>query len=179
MKTNLVKTSIMLALLALMLASCKATINDYQATTKPDFEMSEYFNGELRAYGIVQNRSGKVIRRFSADLTGSWESGSGTLDETFVYDDGETQQRIWNLEKLSSAQYKGVANDVVGTAYGNSNGFAFNWHYTLLITVDGKEWAVNLNDWIYQLDEKRIINRTVMKKWGIKVGEITLFIEKI
>ena len=37
----------------------------------------------------------------------------------------------------------------------------------------------HLNDWIYQLDESRLINQTEMTKWGFKVGQITLVIEKI
>jgi len=36
-----------------------------------------------------------------------------------------------------------------------------------------------LNDWIYQLDESRLINQTEMTKWGFNVGQITLIIEKL
>jgi len=178
MRIHNVKKYTLLIFCAVIMAGCKSTLVDYQGT-EPTFEMKEFFDGELRAYGMVQSRSGKVIRRFNATLSGSWSGNAGVLDEHFVYDDGETQQRIWRLQKLPNGQYQGFANDVAGTAYGDSRGFAFNWHYTLLIEVQGKEWAIDLNDWIYQLDKKRIINRTVMKKWGFKVGEITLFIEKI
>jgi len=178
MRNHFIKKVTLLIFYTTLLAGCKATIVDYQGT-QPAFEMNEFFDGELRAYGMVQSRSGKVIRRFNATLSGSWNGDAGVLDEHFVYDDGETQQRIWNLQKLPNGQYQGFANDVAGAAYGNSRGFAFNWHYTLLIEVQGKAWKIDLNDWIYLLDKKRIINRTVMKKWGFKVGEITLFIEKI
>ena len=70
------------------------------------------------------------------------------------------------------------ADDVIGTATGQAHGFAFNWHYTLAVKVDGEIWNIDLNDWIYQLNETRLINRTEMTKWGFKVGEITLIIEK-
>jgi len=67
----------------------------------------------------------------------------------------------------------------VGEATGVSQGFAFNWRYTLAIEVDGTTWDIDLNDWIYQLDESRLINQTEMTKWGFNVGQITLVIEKI
>ena len=164
--------------LGLLLVGCSTTISDYRSTT-PAFDMKTFFDGKLAAYGMVQNRDGKVIRRFRADLVGSWEGNNGLLEEDFFYDDGETQRRVWSLVKHGDNQYSGVASDSVGKATGESQGFAFNWRYTLAIEVDGTTWDIDLNDWIYQLDESRLINQTEMTKWGFNVGQITLVIEKI
>jgi|TARA_B110001469_G_scaffold88654_1_gene84121 hypothetical protein len=164
--------------LGVLLAGCSAKISDYQSTS-PEFDMKTFFDGKLEAYGMVQDREGKVIRRFRADLIGSWEGNNGLLEEDFFYDDGETQRRVWSLVKHGDNRYSGVASDSVGEATGQSQGFAFNWQYTLAIEVDGKTWDIQLNDWIYQLDETRLINQTEMTKWGFKVGQITLVIEKI
>ncbi|MBT4443116.1 MAG: DUF3833 domain-containing protein [Oceanospirillaceae bacterium] len=161
-----------------LLVGCSANISDYQSTT-PAFNMKTFFDGKLAAYGMVQNRDGKVIRRFRADLIGSWEGNKGLLEEDFFYDDGETQRRVWNLMKHGDNNYSGVASDTVGEATGQSQGFAFNWRYTLAIDVDGTTWDIDLNDWIYQLDESRLINQTEMTKWGFNVGQITLIIEKL
>jgi len=164
--------------LGILLACCSAKISDYQSTS-PEFDMKTFFDGKLEAYGMVQDREGKVIRRFRADLIGSWEGNNGLLEEDFFYDDGETQRRVWSLVKHGDNRYSGVASDSVGEATGQSQGFAFNWKYTLAIEVDGETWDIQLNDWIYQLDETRLINQTEMTKWGFKVGQITLVIEKI
>ncbi len=169
---------ILLCGVAIMLHGCGSVPADYEATT-PEFDMAHFFDGKLKAYGIVQNRSGKVIRRFEADLIGTWQANEGRLEEDFVYDDKQTQRRVWLLNKHPNNRYSGTAGDVVGEATGESRGFAFNWHYTLAIEVDGKVWDVNLDDWMYQINESRIMNRTIMTKWGFKVGEITLIIEKI
>ena len=163
---------------AFLLVGCSAKISDYQSTS-PEFDMKTFFDGKLEAYGMVQDRDGKVIRRFRADLIGSWEGNTGLLEEDFFYDDGETQRRVWSLVKHGDNRYSGVASDSVGEATGESQGFAFNWQYTLAIEVDGKVWDIKLNDWIYQLDESRLINQTEMTKWGFNVGQITLVIEKI
>jgi hypothetical protein len=164
--------------LSLLLIGCNAKISDYKTTT-PEFDMKTFFEGKLVAYGMVQDRSGKVTRRFHANLIGSWQENKGLLEEDFFYDDGETQRRVWSLTKHDENHYSGTASDVIGEATGQSQGFAFNWHYTLAIEVDGTTWNIALNDWIYQLDESRLINHTEMTKWGFNVGHITLIIEKI
>ena len=75
-------------LLIPLLMSCTSNITQYSQTT-PQFDMATFFNGELSAYGMVQDRSGKVIRRFEAELLGTWNDERGILEEDFLYDDGE------------------------------------------------------------------------------------------
>lgn len=164
-------------LISVTLMSCASNIKDYE-DTRPSFKLEQFFEGELFAYGIIQDRSGKVRRRFTADLEGRWEGNEGILEEYFSYDDGEQQTRIWYLEKTEEGKYIGSADDVVKPAKGETSGFAFNWHYTLAVDIDGKEWTFKLNDWLYLIDDKRLINRATMRKFGLKVGEITLVIEK-
>jgi hypothetical protein len=176
--TRYLSRALIAASLGLLMVGCSTNINEYADTT-PEFDMKTFFNGNLIAYGMVQNRQGKVIRRFHADLVGSWEGNKGLLEEDFYYDDGETQRRVWNLEKHGTNKYTGMASDAVGEAAGESNGFAFNWKYTLAIEVDGTTWDIDLNDWIYQIDDSRLINLTQMTKWGFNVGQIALVIEKV
>ncbi|MDP6969432.1 MAG: DUF3833 domain-containing protein [Gammaproteobacteria bacterium] len=175
---NYIYRFVILVVMCTLLYSCGTVPGDYKSTT-PEFDMALFFNGKLKAYGMVQDRSGKVIRRFHADLTGTWQGDKGRLEEDFWYDDGATQKRVWNLTKHPDNHYSGTADDVVGVATGHSQGFAFNWHYTLTIDVNDTAWDISLDDWMYQLNESRIINRTSMTKWGFKVGEITLIIEKL
>lgn len=167
-----------LILSTVFLMSCNTSLKQYE-DSRPAFKLEEFFNGPLRAYGMVQNRSGDVLRRFTVEMTGEWEGNKGTLYEMFYYDDGEQQERIWYLEKLGPNHYGGNASDVVKPANGYTEGFAFNWKYTLAIPVDGKVWDIDFDDWMYLLDDQRLINRAVMKKFGLRVGEVTLWIEKL
>jgi hypothetical protein len=162
---------------SLLLASCSTTMKNYDDTT-PHFDMQQFFDGKLTAYGMVQNRQGEVLRRFRVDMIGSWEDNKGKLDEQFYYHDGEQQQRIWYIQKTDDGRYIGNADDVVMPASGESNGFALNWQYSLMIEVDGENWKIDFNDWMYLIDEYRLINRAKMTKWGFMVGEVTLWIEK-
>ncbi|GAA3719344.1 DUF3833 domain-containing protein [Oceanisphaera sediminis] len=161
----------------LLLMSCSSNIHDY-ADTQPAFELDSFFNGELVAHGMVQDRSGRVLRRFSVEMIGRWDGNKGVLEEDFVYEDGEQQRRVWRLEKGPDGQYSGTADDVVVPATGQTQGFALNWRYTLAVPVDGKIWNIDFNDWMYLLDENRVLNRAEMTKWGFKVGEVTLWIER-
>ena len=48
---------------------------------KPRLIIEEYLSGNVKAWGILQNRSGKVTRQFSADLNGNWYGKQLILDE--------------------------------------------------------------------------------------------------
>ena len=43
---------------------------------EPRLIIEEYLSGNVKAWGVLQNRSGKVTRQFSADLNGfmGWET---------------------------------------------------------------------------------------------------------
>lgn len=172
------KIMLILSLLVILIGSgCATKISSYE-NTGPDMALEEFFQGELFAYGIVQNRFGKVQKRFTVEMTATWQDDVGILEEDFYYADGSTDRRVWRLVKEADNQYTGTAADVSVDAVGQTSGFAFQWTYVLDVPIDGKTWQFKLNDWMYLVDEKRLINRAKMKKWGVVVGEVTLVIEK-
>jgi hypothetical protein len=57
-------------------------------------------------------------------------------------------------------------------------GNALNWAYTLRLTVDGRTWDVQFDDWMFLMDERVMLNRAVMSKFGIRLGEVTLAFHK-
>lgn len=164
-------------MLMLQLVGCSADLDDYRGA-EPRFDIKTYFDGNVTAWGMVQDYSSKVTRRFCVDLQGSWEGNKGLLAEQFYFDDGEVSFRNWQLTKLNNGEYEGSAEDVVGIAKGRQQGFAFQWQYNLTVAINGTEYEFFLDDWMYQLDEHRVFNRTEMKKLGVAVAEITLFFDK-
>ena len=145
---------------------------------KPRLIIEEYLSGNVKAWGILQNRSGKVTRQFSADLNGNWDGKQLILDEKFVWNDGEIQKRQWKINKIDNHNYEGTAGDVVGTAKGYSYGPAFKFEYVLLVPVKGREMKITFDDWIFMQDERVAINRATMTKFGIKVAELTVMFFK-
>jgi hypothetical protein len=141
-------------------------------------DLKTYFNGELVAHGIFTDRGGKVARRFTVRMTGSWNGKQGTLDERFSYSDGKTERRVWRLTDEGDGRWTGRADDVVGVAEGRSAGNALNWKYTLALPVDGKVYEVQFDDWMYLMDDKVMLNKAQMSKFGFHLGEVTLSFTK-
>ncbi len=160
-----------------ILTGCSASIDDYAGTT-PELKLEEFFNGPLTAHGVVQSRSGEVTGRFTATMVGTWDGNEGVLDEDFFWDDGREEKRIWYLTKTGPNTYEGTAGDVDGTAVGTTSGLALNWVYQLQVEAGGRELKVTLDDWMYLIDEDRMINRTRMTYFGFHVGDITIYIER-
>lgn len=164
-------------LLFILITSCSSELSDYQETD-PKFDIKNYFTGEFIAFGMVQDYSNQVTRRFCVELNGTWNNNQGELAEVFYFDDGEVSYRTWQLTKQLNDEYTGSAEDVVGIAKGKQSGFAFHWQYQLLVPIEEEQYSFDMDDWMYQIDEYRVFNRTTMNKLGIKVADITLFFDK-
>ena len=109
----------------------------------PRLIIEDYLSGNVKAWGILQNRSGKVTRQFSAELNGKWDGKQLILDEKFNWSDGEVQTRQWQITKIDEHNYEGTAGDVVGKARGYSYGPAFKFEYVLLVPVKGREMKID------------------------------------
>ncbi|MEM7329315.1 MAG: DUF3833 domain-containing protein [Pseudomonadota bacterium] len=140
--------------------------------------LEDYFLGETTAYGVFEDRFGKVRRSFKVDITGTLENGVLTLDERFVYDDGERDTRVWNIEILGDGAYRGTAGDVPGLAEGRVIGNAFNWKYKVDLKVGDSTWNVGFDDWMYLLEDNVLLNRAYVTRFGIRIGEVTIAFQK-
>lgn len=176
MKTYVSK--VFLVLFTLVLCACKSVeLQDY-TDTRTAFDLPKYFEGNTQAWGLVQDYSGKVTRRFHVRMEGKkTPNGQLVLDEYFTYDDGEKQFRQWTI-KANEEGYLGAASDIVGVAKGAEQGFAVRWQYQMDLTVDGEVYRVSFDDWMYKIDDKHAFNKADIKKWGVTVGQVTLFFQK-
>ncbi|MGS0676982.1 DUF3833 domain-containing protein [Shewanella sp. 0m-4] len=175
---SLLQALLLVTYFALLSGCSSSDINDYQGTT-PRLDLKTFFDGELVAHGTVQDFSGKVTRRFSVKMLASWQGDKGEIKEWFIYDDGEKQLRIWNITDLGEGKYTGTANDILGAAQGQAVGMALQWQYEMLLPVDGSEYQVSFDDWMFLIDDNTIINRSDINKFGVTVAEVTLVISKL
>ena len=173
--------SISLIIVLYLITSCSdnSTMKPEDFKNKePRLIIEEYLSGNVKAWGVLQNRFGKVTRQFSADLNGSWNGKQLILKEKFNWNDGEIQNREWIINKIDENNYEGTAGDVVGKAIGYSYGSVFKFEYVLLVPVKGKEMKITFDDWIFKQDERVAINKATMTKFGIKVAELTVVFVK-
>lgn len=163
----------------LVLAGCtgKPALEDEKLSTR-NLNLEEFFEGRTVAYGQFQDIFGTVRRRFEVEINGTWDGETLTLVEDFLYEDGSTEQRVWTLVKTGAETWRGTAPGVIGEAFGEERGDAFNWRYTIDLPVPDGTLRVTFDDWMWLLTEDRLLNRAYMKRFGVDIGEVIITFEK-
>ena len=162
------------------LSGCTVMKPDDFANNNPKLILEEYFVGKTRAWGIFEDRFGKVKRQFVVDIEGTWDGTILTLNENFLYSDGEKSFRQWRISKSKDGVYNGQADDVIGMASGVAAGNALNWTYVLDLKIGkNKTLRVDFNDWMFLQPGGVLLNRARMSKFGIELGEVTIAFMKI
>ena len=162
----------------LIITGCSQTdMKEFQNNT-PKLDLFSFFEGDTIAYGIFEDRFGNLKRQFRVNINGKVDNQILTLDEDFLYDDGEQAKRIWKIEKKiddnQKIVYEGQADDVEGKASGLISGNALNWSYDIYLNIKGSDIKVHFNDWIYKQSKDLAINRAYVSKFGINIGSVTL-----
>ena len=178
LNTSLIKV-VLIAVCSAALSACSSVSVEEYAANKPQLVAEEFFNGKLLAHGIVKDRGGLVIRYFSASIDASWRDGIGTLDESFVFDDGEKQTRVWTLKPNGNNSYVATAGDVIGDGRMKVAGNSVFLDYVLRVPYDGDSIDLRIDDRMYLVSERVLLNESIMTKWGFEVGSILLVIEKL
>ena len=156
---------------------CSKDISVYSKNT-PVLDLRTYLNGKSKAWGILEDRKGNITRRFVVDMQTTWNGNTGVLKEYFTFDDGEKSERTWTITYNNDNTFTATAGDVIGKALGKQSGNALQMKYTLDLKVGKKNYHVNLDDWMFQLDDKRLVNKSEIKKFGITFARLTIFFEK-
>lgn len=175
---KLIKSFFVICLVA-VLSSCSAPGVEHYQNSQPTFDFKAFFSGKLKAYGVVQDYKGELTRKLVVDMDAEWKGNKGVIEEDFVYDDGETQKRIWYITLNDDGSISGEASDVLGIASGRSSGSVFHWNYDVEIPYQDDTLETHFDDWMYLVTPNRLINRTSIIKFGIEVGQVTLVIEKL
>lgn len=164
----------------LFLTACSVSIDGKSYTkVEPNFNIESFFDGKVKAWGIVQNRSGDVVQRFIVDIDGSLEGDLLTLDEVFTYGVGDgPKTRVWKINKTAPGKFTGNAGDIAGPAQGVSYGNAFNFTYEMDLPVGDTEYRVAFDDWFWAFDDQTMMNRSYIKKFGLVMAEVTIFMQK-
>ena len=171
-KITLITGVLMLLFLAV---GCSAVDVKRYAGQQPELDLFDYFIGETRGWGIVQNRKGELLRQFVVNINGSINAaGELVLDEQFIWSDGEHSERIWTIEKTGPHDFRGRAADVNGVAEGAAYGNALNWNYVLNLEARGSTWKVRFDDWMFLQPDGVLLNRATMSKFGFELAQVTI-----
>ncbi|MCM8534525.1 MAG: DUF3833 domain-containing protein [Lentisphaeraceae bacterium] len=170
---------VILTFLTLFLVGCSSSPDlELYEESSPKLDLKQYFTGPIKAWGLVQDRSGNVTRRFDVDMVGTWEGDVGTLKEKFEYYDGEKQYRVWTIKKTVDNEYEATADDILDKASAKVAGNAMQWIYEMDLPVGDTTYRITFDDWMFLMNDGVLINRSYLKKFGITVAELTLFMQK-
>lgn len=159
-------------------ACVRNEVSTYQ-DRQPRLNLASFFVGETVAFGIFEDRFGNLRRQFRVEIEGTLDGDVLTLDEQFLYDDGERDQRIWKIRPMGQGSdgqtlYEGSADDIKGIAKGAIAGNAMNWQYDVVLTMSGRDLEVHFDDWIYRMHEDVAVNRAYVSKFGVEIGSVTI-----
>lgn len=153
--------------------------NDMSPDRPPDrFELTTYLEGRTRAWGIFEDRFGHLRRRFSVEMTGHWHDRVFLLDEHFHYDSGETERRTWRIVPGEDGRFTATCEDCLGEATGAAGRDSVRMSYKLRLKMGARELIVDFDDRIYRMGDTIAMNRATMSKWGVRLGEVSLFFER-
>ena len=138
----------------------------------PGFDIRTHLSGPILSEGMIYGPDGRVSARFVANMHGEWQGDSGTLTEQFRYADGRTQDRKWHLTMGEDGKFTATADDIIGTAQGEQRGAVARITYRLRLPPEAGGHVLDVNDWLYLMENGTIMNRSEMRKFGMKVAEL-------
>lgn len=138
----------------------------------------EYFQGKTLAYGLFEDRFGKVRQQFKATFEGTFDGTKLSLTEDFLYNDGSTETRYWDIRPEGENQYVATASGIEGEIIGTVDGPVFHWSYQMGIPILGKMRACDFDDWMYLQRDNVIINRVRVSWMGVRIGQVLITLMK-
>jgi len=144
---------------------------DY-AETGPQFDLKTHLSGEMLSEGLIFGPNGKMTNSFVAKMVGTWDGDIGTLTEEFTYSNGKTQNRKWYLKLGPNNTFTATADDLVGEGQGVVSGSTVRLSYEIILPQDAGGHTLQATDWMYLTADGAIINKSEMRKFGLKVAEL-------
>lgn len=144
---------------------------DY-ASTGPAFSLQKHLNGEILSEGLIYGPNGKMSNSFVARMVGEWNGNTGTLTEEFTYSNGKQMIRKWYLTMGTGNTFTATADDIVGEGRGVISGATVKLTYRIILPEDAGGHTLDVTDWMYLTENGAIMNRSEMRKFGLKVAEL-------
>jgi Protein of unknown function (DUF3833) len=148
------------------------------APNAPLFELTHFLEGQTTAWGVFEDRFRKLRRRFTVEMNGHWQDRVFLLEERFIYDTGEVETRTWRIVPSSGGRFSATCSDCVGEARGHCTNDSVHMSYRFRLMLDKRSMVVDFDDRMYRMTDGTAVNRATMSKWGVKLGELSLFFQR-
>lgn len=153
------------------------SVNFNESNVKTD--PAKFFVGNTMSYGVSETRNGKPASEITTQTTGTVKDGIVCIEQDLFPGNGEKNHRSWQLKQIDAEHYEATANDIEGVAKGKLTGNYFTWTFRLKVNR-GLIKHVSMSQHMYLMpDGKTMIIRSVIRKFGIIVREITEQFKKV
>jgi hypothetical protein len=143
------------------------------ANTAPGFDPVIFWTGHTSSWGVIENPDGDPTSIISTTTDGTPEGADGLHMIQHVYRGNEVTLRDWHIRRIAPGQFQAIANDVAGTAHGTAFGRALHWTWILETNPGNPLLNVTMDQWMYLSDNGTLMNRTIIRKFGIRLAEIS------
>ena len=150
---------------------------DFQLTGET-FDPVRFFSGKFVAQGMFVDRFGSVQRRFAAEVNCLTNDNQTELHEAFIFDDGETEHRVWTITRNPDGSYVADTDDLDGRALCSVDGPVFKLRYDFFLKMFGRRVKVRFNDIMVRQTDTTILNRAKVSKFGLLLGELVITFTK-
>ena len=139
-----------------------------------------FFGGHTKSYGVLESRTGKPSTQITTETIGTVKDGKVFIEQDLFPGNGKKNHRSWQITKVDEHNVEATANDIDGTAHGKLYGNYFTWTFRLIVKDRKFIKHVRMSQYMYMNpDGKSLMIRSVIKKFGIIVTEITEEFKKV
>ncbi len=169
------KNNVIAAFLSLfVLASCASLKPESFSSSTPLLNPVTFFGGHTHSTGVIESRSGKPSERITTQTAGVFANGILHMEQDLHSENSQPTHRTFDLKIIDAHHVDATGSDVAGTAHGELYGNYFTWSFRLKIADKGLVQHVNMTQCMYLMpDGKTLIIRSIIRKFGIIVKEIT------
>ena len=171
----LMKNNVIAALLSLFaLAGCSSLKPESFSSTTPVIDPIKFFGGHTHSAGVIESRSGKPSERITTQTAGVFANGILSMEQDLHSEDSKPTHRNFKFKIIDAHHVEATGSDITGTAHGELYGNYFTWSFRLKVADKGLVQHVNMTQCMYLMpDGKTLIIRSIIRKFGIIVKEIT------
>ena len=133
-----------------------------------------FFVGHTRSTGVIENKAGKPTARIVTETNGIRKDSIISIEQDLFPEGGKKNHRSWKLKIIDEHHLDATSNDIDGTAHGILYGNNFSWSYRLKLSQRNFIKHLRMSQNMYVMpDGKTMIIRSVLRKFGITVVQIT------
>ncbi len=153
---------------------CKTLEPSHFESSRPLLTPENFFVGHTRSYGVVETPGGRPSAQITTETHGTLKDGVIYIEQDLMTEGKKKNHRSWKMHQVDAHHVEATANDIAGTAYGKLYGNHFSWTFTLKLSPHNPIKRVRMTQNMYlQPDGQTMIIRSVLRKFGITVAQIT------